>query len=101
MFFGKSFILSLVIEKLLSYGAAAAESALEGNQEKIEHFIRDIIPGELLDDVAVEFVRANLPLVLSKVKEAVGGHIVASNVNTVAGILKQVEPGLTVPATIV
>lgn len=101
MFFGKSYILSLLIEKLLSYGANAAEQALEGNQEKIDAFIRDIIPGSMLDDIVVDFVRANLPLVLAKVREAVGGHAVASNVTTVSQVLKSVEQGLTVPATIV
>lgn len=100
MFFGKSFLLSLVIEKLLSVGANVALEALDNNQEKIDTFIRAIIPGDLFDESAVQFVKANLPLVIEKVKELVGAQAGVSNTHSVASVLKQVEHGLVIPATI-
>lgn len=100
MFFGKSFLLSLVIKKLLSLGANIVVEALDNNQEKIDEFIRAIIPGDLFDESAVQFVKANLPLVIEKVKEVLGDKPTISSAHSVASVLKKVEPGLIIPATI-
>lgn len=67
MEFGKSFLLSLIAEKILDLGVNVAKETFNSNQESIDSFIRSIIPGEWLDDAAVQFVRENLQLVLDKI----------------------------------
>lgn len=100
MFFGKSFILSLVVSKLASIGADAALEALSNNEEKIDSFVRDIIPGSFLDDAAVSLVKSNLPLLIEKIKVLCGGSPSEPSYAQVASVLKASENELTIPATI-
>ena len=66
MIFGKSFILSLIIDKLLPLGADYAKNLLEGNSEALDAFIKSIVPGEWLDEAVTSFIHGNVKLILEK-----------------------------------
>lgn len=92
MIFGKSFILSLIIDKLLPFGADYIKNLLDGNSEALDAFIKSVVPGEWLDEAVTNFIHSNVKLILEKLSHP-GTH-------TTSSVLKEVQSSFHQPATL-